>query len=855
MPTTKPKPAKQSVRLPGHVVPSRYSIFLHPDLESHTFRGEETVTLSLAKPVSEITLHSADLAIARAAIRFGKETLEAAKVSYDTKAETATFHFAKRIPKGNAKLELAFSGVLADNMRGFYKSRYVVDGKERFMATTQFEATDARRAFPCFDEPAQKAVFEVKLAVAPDKTAISNTLPSEIAEHEAGYKIISFEPTPKMSTYLLAFIVGDFEWIEAKTKRGVLVRVFTVPGRKEQGRFSLECAVRCLDFYEEYFAINYPLPVLDMIAVPDFASGAMENWGAVTYRDTILIDEHASLANRQWIAIVVAHELAHQWFGNLVTMEWWTDLWLNEGFASYIEYLATDTLFPEWNIWSQFLLNDHGPALRLDALMHTHPIEVDVHHPNEIGEIFDEVSYSKGASVIRMLAAYIGEKNFRDGLRHYLKTHSYKNTQTTDLWESFEKVSKLPVKKMMQNWTRTPGYPLVTLSEKGAKVTARQERFFMSPLSAKKAQSTQRWMVPIAAATERGTSKPALMNGAKLEIENGKEWLKANAGESGVYRVHYEGALLGKLVEPIATKMLPPVDRLGVIRDLFALAEAGKADTSTALDLLAAYREEDEFIVWGELLSGLGKIARLFGEGTQGKALRAFALSIVQTKAEEIGWQKRKGETDDTTFLRSSLLAAAGRYGHKQTIATARELFAARERTPIHGDIRGVVYSLVAENGGEAEWNAFADMYKAAKTSEEKNRIGRVGLGGFKSTKLLQKTLAFSLSEHVRSQDAPAMIAGVLANESGTKLAWQFMQKNWKELHTRYSSGGHMLPRLIAPLAFFADVAQAKEVVQFFKKNPAPGAERTIRQVEEKILSNAAWKRRDGKKIEKWLKG
>lgn len=853
---TPKKPSKKhpSVRLPKHVAPVRYAILLHPDLEAHTFTGEETITLALGKAVREITLHSLELEITSARISFGRETLDADAVSYDEKAETATFHFEKPIPKGAAKLMLAWTGVLNENMRGFYKSRYAVDGQERFMATTQFESTDARRCIPSFDEPAQKAVFDVSLVVSDGKTAISNTMPTAIREHAAGLKVVSFAPTPKMSTYLLAFIVGDFEYLEAATKRGVKVRVYTVPGKKEQGRFALECGVKTLDLYEEYFAIKYPLPVLDMIAIPDFAAGAMENWGAVTYRETILVDDvSTSLANRQWVAIVVAHELAHQWFGNLVTMEWWTDLWLNEGFASYIEYLAVDKLFPEWHMWSQFLLADHGPALRLDALLHTHPIEVEVHHPSEIGEIFDEVSYSKGASVIRMLAEYLGPKNFRDGLRHYLKLHSFRNTNTVDLWDSFEKVSKLPVRKMMQNWTRMPGYPLVSVEADAKRLKLSQERFFVSPLSAKKAEKAQTWMIPVSVKTEKGTGKPELVAKAKTAISlPSGAWAKLNAEETGLFRTRYDNGMLLALRAPIASKELGPLDRFGIIRDLFALAEAGKEDVTAALAMLAAYENEDEYIVWGEILAGTGKTARVFGDTPFRKELNAFLLSVLVKKAEAVGWEKQKGESPDTAFLRSGLIYAVGHYGHKPTVQMARELFQKRGATVIDPDLRAAVYALVAECGGEAEWNALANMYVAAAIPEEKNRISRA-LAHASSKKLLAKTLAFSLSKDVRSQDSPTMIASVLSNENGTELAWQFIQKNWKELHNRYSSGGHMLPRLIAPLAFFADKAKAKEIKDFFKKNPAPGAARTLLQVEEKILLNEAWKRRDVKKLANWL--
>src|SRR3989338_2086054 len=425
---------KENVRLEKFIVPERYDIQLKPDLKNFTFEGVETILLTVSRKTRAITLHSKDLEIETAAVLIGRDKVFS-KISYNEKRETATFTFSKLIPKGKLKLTIVFTGVLNDKMRGFYRSQYNVGQKEYHMATTQFEATDARRAFPCFDEPAHKSVFHVSLIVEKGKTAISNTLPVSVLEHEAGYEIIKFSPTPKMSTYLLVFIVGDFEYIEKKSSKGVIMRVYTTPGKKHQAGFALSCAVKTLEFYEKYFDIPYPLNTLDMIAIPDFTSGAMENWGAITYRESALLvdEEHSSTSNKQWVALVIAHEIAHQWFGNLVTMEWWTHLWLNEGFASYIEYLSVDKLFPKWDIWTQFSTNELGTALRLDSLLHTHPIEIPVHHPDEIGEIFDEVSYSKGASIIRMLADYIGEKNFRDGLRYYLKKHSYKNTETAHL--------------------------------------------------------------------------------------------------------------------------------------------------------------------------------------------------------------------------------------------------------------------------------------------------------------------------------------------------------------------------------------------------------------------------------------
>ncbi|MFA4853678.1 MAG: M1 family metallopeptidase, partial [Bacteroidales bacterium] len=533
---------KKSVRLEGHISPICYNLTISPDILSSTFSGKEIIKIKVNKGVNQITLHSKDIDIETAKhITYNTQQF-AYKISYNTKAETATLFFKNKIEIGQGKLSIIFSGIINDSLRGFYKSKYILNGEQKYIATTQFEATDARRAFPCFDEPAHKAVFEVSLVIPKNHTAISNTFPINIKEHSAGYKIVSFAPTPRMSTYLLAFIVGEFEYVEgwargAKATIGsmspnkfsgprmredevpdhenlsadsepTLVRVFTTLGKKHQAKFALEVAIKSLEFYNEYFDIPYPLPTLDLIAIPDFESAGMENWGAVTFRETaILVDEeNTSLSNKQWVAIVIAHELAHQWFGNLVTMHWWTDLWLNEGFASYMENFCVDKMFPDWHIWDLYLADRYALALRLDSLSNSHPIEIKVNHPNEINEIFDMVSYAKGAAMIRQLAKYIGHDKFREGLHHYLKKHSYKNTNTIDLWNAFEKIparrqgeSKKPVNKMMSLWTKETGYPLVTvghMSDIGTDSKIKkdpmsdmwriqQERFFSSRISAK----------------------------------------------------------------------------------------------------------------------------------------------------------------------------------------------------------------------------------------------------------------------------------------------------------------------------------------------------------------------------------
>jgi puromycin-sensitive aminopeptidase len=817
---------KPEVRLPKHIIPEIYDIALKPDLNNFTFDGVEVITLSILKETDTITLHSKEIQVITADI----EKVFAKNITYNEKAETVSFLFPNKIKKGKHKLTIAFKGILNDKMRGFYRSKYTVNGKETHMATTQFEATDARKAFPCFDEPAHKAVFNVSLIVPKGKSAISNTLPISFDEHSGGYQIVKFAPTPKMSTYLLAFIVGDFEYLESKTKNGVLVRVYTTPGKKSQGAFALECAVKTLEFYEKYFAIKYPLNTLDMIAIPDFSSGAMENWGAVTYRESaLLVDpKNSSTSNKQWVALVIAHEIAHQWFGNLVTMEWWTHLWLNEGFASYIEYLAVDKLFPQWDIWTQFTVHDLGVALRLDALASTHPIEVEVHHPDEIGEIFDEVSYSKGASVIRMLASYLGEKDFRDGLRYYLKKHSYQNTETIDLWQAFEKVSGKKVASMMQNWTSKPGYPVVKAEMKNGKIDLTQKRFFSSPIAAKKAQDTTKWEIPIVF---------------------GKN--KVNLGEAGFFRTAYSKELLEKLRIPVIKKSLSARDRLGIIRDLFALAEAGTIPTTDALEFLSAYKDEDNYVVWVEIATGLTRIEALMAKAGIENEFNSFVISLFAPIYKKLGWIAKNGESHTNSLLRPLIISRLGESGEASVVTEARKIFA-KSNAHVAPDIRSAVYKTIASSGSINEYNKLVERYKKEKLHEEKNRIGNA-LGYFKQPKILKDACAFAMSAHVRQQDSVGILSSVGANALGRDVWLTFIKQNWKTLVSRYGEGGLNLARSIKAISSSAEEKHLKDFTQFFATHPAPGAKRAIDQVKERLTGNIAWLKRDGRIIKEFF--
>jgi puromycin-sensitive aminopeptidase len=859
MATLKKSIKKESVRLPSHIKPLRYTLELAPDMEAFTFAGKEMIALVIDKPTKEITLHCKDIHIDTVEITQNKKSCFALKISYNSKAETATFVFGQPIQKGKASLSIVFDGVINETLRGFYKSTYTHEGITKHLATTQFEATDARRAFPCFDEPAQKAIFDVSLVVPNTHTAISNTLPQTVAEHRAGFNIITFAPTPIMSTYLLAFIIGEFEFIERTTKDGVLVRVFTTTGKKHQAGFALDVAIRALEFYNNYFNIAYPLPVLDLIAIPDFESAAMENWGAVTFRETaLLVDEkNSSLATKQWAAIVIAHEIAHQWFGNLVTMHWWTDLWLNEGFASYMENLCTDHMFPQWHIWDLYLADRYAVALRLDALTNSHPIEVPVHHPDEINEIFDMVSYAKGSAVIRQLAEYLGFETFREGLRQYIKKHSYKNTQTIDLWESFEKVSKKPVKKIMETWTKKTGYPLVTLRKHKKGYVADQQRFFSSRISGKQNKENTLWQIPFkyeSITPQTDTSELFSILASKKSVPLlGTSIGKLNYGEGSFMRTRYDIETLIQLEKEVREKKLSTRDRLGLIRDMFALAEAGYIPTTDALEFSLAYKNETEYIVWSELALGISRVYNIISDEKWKEVYKKYAHSLFAPLAKRMTLDKKDGEEHADTFLRSLAVSYAAWSEDSHAITEAQKRFKNKAKNPIHADIRNCVYSIVASHGGEKEWNEFKKLYLKEELHEEKDRYGRA-LTQFKDKVLLEKTLHFALSKDVRTQDAPFLIVQVWQNTYGRDLAWKFIKQNWPTILKQYGEGGHFLSRLLSPLGTHTKTKDILDAKKFFTTHAAPGSDRTLEQAYERMYSNVEWLKEDGKRIQAWLK-
>ena len=599
-------------------------------------------------------------------------SVAATEISVALKETTVTFTFPEQLKVGQGTLSIVFSGLLNNQMAGFYRSGYTdIHGKRKIMASTQFEALDARRAFPCWDEPARKAVFGVTLVVPVELTAFSN-MPELCCRTlaEGKLKEIKFMDSPTMSSYLVAFCVGEFDFVQEKTKHGVLVRVYTPPGKSDNGDFALKCACDCLDLYDDFFGVPYPLPKLDMVAIPEFAMGAMENWGLVTYREVdVLIDPvKASSMQRQRVCTVVTHELAHQWFGNLVTMDWWDDLWLNEGFASWTENMAADALFPQWKLWEQFTSGHAASALRLDSLRSSHPIQVPIKHAEEVEEVFDAISYCKGSYVVKMAHAVIGSENFQKGLQYYMKKHQYSNTVTGDLWAAWEKSSGMPIAEMMKSWTEQMGYPVLKVTDsrfEGDKaVISLTQSWFISDGSKKEGDEAKLWCVPILACGEGGTCDDIFMMRDKtmqisvpLNSGPGGGWVKLNAGQQVPFRVCYDDNMMGGLIAAVKGKKMGASDRAGVLSDSYALLKAGMMPPGNMVRLLKAYSGEDDATVWEAIeavLFGLVKITS--GNDMMNENMRKVAKGIVSGLVGKVGWNPRADDGHLDKLMRGTMV-------------------------------------------------------------------------------------------------------------------------------------------------------------------------------------------------------
>ncbi len=853
--------------LPTAVRPSLYDLTLRPDLETFTFRGEENIDITVHEPTNEIVMNADEIEIQETKLTLSDgSSIEPCCINFDKAEETVTLGFDEELETGTAKLHMKFTGELNDKLRGFYRSRYTdSDGAEKHLATTQFEATDARRAFPCWDEPAIKAAFKVTLLIPSELVAVSNMNVVQESEAEPGIKKLEFGETPIMSTYLLAFIIGELGCVEKTAADGTIVRVWTTRGKEEQGRFALDVSVDLLGYLNEYFGIPYPLEKMDHIAIPDFAAGAMENWGAITYREiAILVDpDNTSAGAKQIVASIVSHEMAHQWFGNLVTMAWWDALWLNESFASWMGDKAVDHLFPEWDTWTSFVSQDTTRALSLDGLKNSHPIHQEVKNPAEIGQLFDAISYSKGGSVLRMLEDFLGSENFRQGLHDYLVKHSYANADTGDLWDALGAASGEPVSEMMDTWLYQTGYPYldteIARDEMGITVSVTQTRFAYDSIIDDSGEDDTLWHVPIRARSAQ-TDKPVsiLQRGRSsvLNVTGGpNDWVKINPEQTGFFRVKYRSEDLAILRPAIENLELSAIDRLGIQSDAYALAKAGIQPAANFLEIAQAYVNEDHAYVWADLGGNLGALDNLLSDEPFFEAYRRFARGLFTPAGARVGWEPKPNEAHLDALLRSAVLAGLGGYGDPNTLAEAARRFEeyANDQSKVNPDIRKVVLSLTAKEGDSDVYHAMWKLEQEATLEEEKVRL-LGALSEFEEQNLLTTTLERSLdTDFVRTHNTIGIMARTAANPKGKDLAWDFLKANWSEFDRRYGEGGFGLMTLVSIAGRFTTQEKLEDVEKFFTDTPVPAADRTIRQALEAIRLNVAWLEKNRRSLEQWL--
>lgn len=840
-------------RLPQHVRPTRYHLILEPDLVSATFQGRATIALTVLKETRVIVCNALDLAIDEAVVESGGRR-QTASVTLDESLQRCRMTVPEPLAPGAWQLHVGFRGILNDKLRGFYRSTYTDQrGSQQTIAATQFEATDARRAFPCWDEPGFKAVFSTTLVIDENLTAVSNSL--VVSEtREKGKKIVRFADTIKMSTYLVAFVVGRMEASAPSVVGNTRLQLWTVPGKTHLTSFGQDIAAASLHFFERYYDIPYPGDKLDLLAIPDFASGAMENLGAITFRETaLLVDQRTGTHGElQRVADVVAHENAHMWFGDLVTMSWWNGLWLNEAFATFMEMLAVDAWKPEWKRWDAFGAS-RGAAFAVDGLHSTRPIEFPVRAPKDAEAMFDVLTYEKGASVLRMLEQHIGPTVFRDGVRDYLRTHAYGNADTNDLWVSIGKASNQAVPDLMNGWIFQPGYPLITADlTKECEVVLSQQRFSYLP-----DPPPASWQVPVQLRVQTGAGgeiRRVLLTGTRLNVScpPDTQFILVNEGGHGFYRVRYGPTLLNRVLEAGLEK-LAPIERLNLVNDAWATTIAGLMPLSDYLDLTGRFALERDKNVWAVLIDSFAFLHRII-EPADRAGLESFVRSRVGEAVAAVGWTTRPEESDLMRQLRGELIGALGRLGNDQAIqARANELYPMARKDPaaIDPNLLPALVSILAFIGDAARYEDFRARFKTATTPQEERRY-LFSLAMFQQHALLDRTLDMTLNGEIRLQDAPFMVSAVMNNVYGREQGWRFVKMNWDLLDRRFPKQG--LRRMCGGITGFCKPELERDVREFFQARQVDLGGKTLEQYLEQLRIGVSFAERSRRDLQEFLR-
>jgi puromycin-sensitive aminopeptidase len=842
-------------RLPRTALPRRYELRIEPDLAAFTFAGDETIELDIAEPTDEIVLNALEIEIDDAVITDSDGAL-VGTVSYDEPMQRAIIAFERPLVTGPAELTLRFRGILNDQLVGFYRSKFTdVDGNDQVIATTQFEATDARRAFPCFDEPDMKATFAVTLIVPEDLLAVSNGAEIARLPLDNGKVAVTFAETMKMSTYLVAFIVGPFEATDPLDVDGVPLRVIAPKGKEHLSEFALECGAFCLRYLSSYYDIPYPGDKVDMVAIPDFAFGAMENLGCITFRETaLLVDpETATQAELVRILDVVAHELAHMWFGDLVTMKWWDGIWLNEAFASFMEMKATDAMKPEWKRWLSFSAVERPWAYDTDGLQTSRPVEFEVKSPEEANEMFDALTYGKGSSVLRQIEQYLGEEVFRQGVGDYLRTHAYGNTVTRDLWAGLDRASGVDVGSIMDTWILQEGFPQVDVSAVDGGLRLDQRRFLFIPDETDQTS----WKIPIQIRGQSDGhpfSRKVLLDtpSAVVDIEGPIDWAIVNAGGHGFYRVTYSESLAKALRANV--EQLDDNERYVLISDTWAMVESGQVGAAAFLELAGAYRDETEYAIWQAVIGGLASLKHHVVADEDLPAFQALVADIVRPTAERLGWEARDDDSDLTRSLRGLVIGTLGRTARDEaTIARSRDVGREWMTDPksTDPDVGQTSLFTLAATGDDSDYSEVFAAYKKAKTPQTELRLLQA-VTFFDAPSYTDRTLDAIRDGSIRNQDGSWVAARLLGGRNSGSHAWRRLREEWTAFI------GLMPPltlrRLVEGIPALSRPDVANDVQGFLAETKVPHAEKATSQNLEKLRSNVLLRKREAERLAEFLR-
>ncbi len=822
-------------RLEKSILPTRYEINLQPNLNEEHFSGSEKIFLDIKEKTSSIKINSVGLKIEKAKITDGKAWSDSSSILDDKEHETLTLIFDNEFPKGEYILKIDFKGKLDNSLRGFYMSTYQDEsGVDHKIGTTQFESTDARRAFPCFDEPEFKAVFSVTLKVEKDLFTVSNTAIKKLTKSET-HDIYQFEDTIKMSTYLVAFIIGPFEATKEIDVEGVPLRIIHALGKAHLVNFAIQTAEFALKYFSDYFGRPYPGDKLDMVAIPDFASGAMENLGCITYREALLLvnEEEATQAELTRIADVVMHEIAHMWFGDLVTMKWWNGIWLNEAFATFMATKAVDKFNPKWERWVEFGI-EKSAAFDVDSLHSTRPIEFEVVSPDDASAMFDLLTYEKGGAVLRMLEQYVGEDSFREGIRHYLKKHEFSNTETGDLWDSIEEYSRIPVRETMNSWILQPGYPRISFDVLNNTVSLKQATFKYDNLN-----NGLIWKVPIEIkmlSESKVESKKILLEDSLEEFSLGeRKIIYGNVNANGFYRSEYSEDSLIMVLNNIEN--LNKFERFSLVDDLWSSTVSCNNTIDTYIEAVMSFINDEDPALQSLILATLTSLKRYVD-----KELKHNYISQIQNYIlhllDKIGDIPNESETKKTKELRSIIYRGLGiTCENNEYITKARNIFDQynKNKSSLDPNLLATVVSIVANHGDENTYEEYFSRYQSASTPQEKMRF-LFSLAEFKDSSLLNQTLEASISKEVKNQDAPYLIAYTLRNYRHTETVWNFLENNWEIIKKKFPDNS--IPRIFGGVKIVSSKRLASRIVDFFNNNPIPQGQKTIDQNIEKMYIN-----------------